>query len=62
MNYINKCRLWLEVIEGLERYIKMKIENIDEDIYYNKEEKEVLLDCYEDILSTLEAVLKNDID
>ena len=62
MNYISKCRLWLEAVEGVEAYVNRKITAVTDDETLSKEQKEVLLDCYNDIILTLEAVLKNDIE
>ena len=62
MNYISKCRLWLEAVEGVEAYINRRIAALAENENLSKEEKEELMDCYNDIILTLEAVLKNDIE
>ena len=62
MNYISKCRLWLEAVEGVEAYINRRIAALAENENLGKEEKEELMDCYNDIILTLEAVLKNDIE
>lgn len=62
MNYIAKCRLWLEAVEGVEAYINRRMSASLENENLTKEEKEVLQDCYNDIILTLEAVLKNDIE
>ena len=62
MNYISKCRLWLEAVEGVEAYINRRIAALAENENLGKEEKEELMDCYNDIILTLEAVLKKDIE
>lgn len=62
MNYISKCRIWLEAVEGVEAYINRRMADLLSNDSLSKEEKEVMTDCYNDIILTLEAVLKNDID
>ena len=62
MNYISKCRMWLEAVEGVEAYINRRIAALAENENLSKEEKEELMDCYNDIILNLEAVLKNDIE
>lgn len=62
MNYISKCRLWLKAIEGVEIYVKRCIVTVNESNCYTEEEKEELLDCYNDIILSLEQVLRNDIE
>ena len=62
MNYITKCRLWLEAVEGVEGYVNRRIHCLESNEELTKDEKEELLDCYNDIILTLEAVLKNDIE
>lgn len=62
MNYIAKCRLWLEAVQGVEAYVNRRIAAVEGDETLTKDQKEELLDCYNDIILSLEAVLKNDID
>lgn len=62
MNYISKCRIWLEAVEGVESYINRRMADLLSNESLSKEEKEVMTDCYNDIILTLEAVLKNDIE
>lgn len=62
MNYISKCRIWLEAVEGIEAYVNRRMADLLGNENLSKEEKEVMSDCYNDIILTLEAVLKNDID
>ena len=62
MNYIAKCRIWLEAVQGVESYVNRRIAAVTDDQTLTKDQKEELLDCYNDIILALEAVLKNDIE
>ena len=62
MNYISKCRIWLEAVQGVEAYVNRRIADVTNNETLTKGEKEELLDCYNDIILSLEAVLKNDIE
>lgn len=62
MNYIAKCQLWLEAVQSVEAYVNRRIAAVEGDETLSKDQKEELLDCYNDIILSLEAVLKNDIE
>ena len=62
MNYISKCRIWLEAVQGVEAYVNRRIADAAANEMLTKDEKEELMDCYNDIILSLEAVLKNDIE
>ena len=62
MNYIAKCRLWLEAVQGVEAYVNRRLADVAANEMLTKDEKEELIDCYNDIILSLEAVLKNDIE
>ena len=62
MNYISKCRIWLEAVQGVEAYVNRRVADVSANEMLTKDEKEELIDCYNDIILTLEAVLKNDIE
>ena len=62
MNYIAKCRLWLEAVQGVEAYVNRRIADVTNNETLAKDEKEELLDCYNDIILSLEAVVRNDIE